>query len=95
MPKTPITSRILFVVPVKPLIQNPPLFRSIEWNAVETELGTMVEPRQAPYLPDASGRVVNMDVTDMGWNFVRQVGDDGEFYNQYGTGGTGMTDFNL
>lgn len=95
MPKNPITSRIAYYVQVKPFIQSPPLFRAIEWNAVETELGTMVEPRQSGIVPDATGKTVNLDVTDMAWTQLRQIEDDATFQNQYGTGGTGLTDFNV
>jgi len=92
MPKGPITFRESFYMQLRPLIQNPPLYRPLEWNHVETELGTMVEPRVNVGSSDASGKIVNADITDVGVNKVSII-DDGDFQSQYGTGGGSLVDF--
>jgi hypothetical protein len=89
MPKAPITFREVFFTPVRGQAEG--TLRPLEWNHVETELGTMVEP----YSPTHSGAavVVNADVTDRAINKV-SIMDDNKFYEQYHTGGTSLSDFN-
>ena len=85
MPKTPILQRTAYLETLKD-----GSVRMLDWNAVETELGTMVEPRQNhldTQLPMA-GNVgfAAVDVYDM--SFTRIIGTDSNtFYTQYGTDG--------
>lgn len=90
MPKAPILSRTAFYVPIRgaydPSTSQPPLKRT-EWNAVETELGTCVEP-VTPIQMDASGvnSVAQVDFIDASISRI-QIIDGDIFQNQYGTGG--------
>ena len=67
--------------------------RVSEWQVVETELGTMVEPRTSTNIADAVGKVVNADATDMSISKFTEM-DPSDFQNQYGTGGISLVDFN-
>jgi hypothetical protein len=53
----------------------------------------MVEPRTHTLAGDATGKAVNVDVTDMGISKISMIGDS-QFQNQYGTGGFNCTDTN-
>jgi hypothetical protein len=98
MPKLPITYRESFYVEVrggpKDYLGNPPL-RELEWNSVETEIGMMVEPRSMiAFFAGNTEKVLNIDITE---NSVSKFSRTSEelFQNQYGTGGTFLSDFNL
>ena len=88
MPKGPILYRETFFAHVRgsnnDYLGNRQL-KQLEWNAVETELGTMVEPHSAIVTPSL-GSVVQVDVTDNAVTKVSIVNED-MFYSQYGTGG--------
>lgn len=96
MPKAPITYREEFYSEVRGS-RDPntaaPLLKPIEWNRVETELGTCVEPRISQSAPDATGKVIQTDQTDAGISKIT-IMDEGTFQNQFGTGGGATVDYN-
>ena len=90
MPKTPILSRTSFYSPIRGTMDrttNEPMLRRLEWNVVETELGTCVEPA-VPVQMDASGiqPVAQVDFIDAAISRI-QIIDDSTFQQQYGTYG--------
>lgn len=94
MPKGPILSRTAYFTQIRGA-GSTALIKHHEYNTVDTELGTCVEPRSfAPSLGgDPSGHVVQLDLTDNAFNAVRII-DEGEFQNSFGTGGQGLVDYN-
>ncbi len=82
MPRAPISSRRGFFTFINRNI-NPPVTRQLDCNVVETELGTMVEPRNFGYTGTDS-KIVNGDPMDEGFNSETLM-DEGAFANQYNT----------
>lgn len=97
MPRAPIVYREAFYETVRggtrDYLGNQPK-RELEWYVVETELGTMVEPRTSINAVDAVGKIVNADLTDMSVSKFTEM-DAGAFQNQYGTGGGSLVDYNV
>ncbi len=96
MPKAPIRSReaIFFKIRGSGTPDRNELLKASEWNTVLTELGTMVEPQSlAPFIGGDLGKIAQIDVTDNGVNAVR-VMEESDFQNTFGTGGSGMADYN-
>lgn len=97
MPRLPILYREGFYEIIRggprDYLGNFPI-RELEWYAVDTELGPMVEPRTSINAIDAVGRVVNADLTDMSLSKLSLM-DAGDFQNRYGTGGGSLVDYNL
>ncbi len=97
MPKTPILYREAFFEVIRggprDYLGHRPK-RELEWYAVETELGTMVETRTSINAVDAVGKTVNADLTDMSISKFTEM-DAGDFQNQYGTGGGSLIDINV
>lgn len=95
MPKTPILYREAFYENVRSAGRDYLGYRpkrELEWYAVETELGTMVEPRTLAAVDPA--KVVNADATDMSISKFTEM-EATDFQNQYGTGGGSLTDYGL
>ena len=87
MPKAPILRRTLFyeIIPGSvTTVPGVPQMRLLDFCAVETELGTMVEPRQNPNGLTDKGR--NIDAFDADYTDIQMM-DAGTFKQQYGTGG--------
>lgn len=84
MPKTPVTYRETFYSEIRGS-GNPPLLKHLEWNRIETELGTCVEPR-APLTAPGNGNITQVDLTDFAANKISIIDED-TFQNQFGTGG--------
>ena len=81
MPKTPITDRTMLY----DVLRYDKTIRFLDWNVVETELGTMVEPR--PFGPGyGTVKVTDVDVYDASANRLVQY-DENTFAREYGTGG--------
>ena len=96
MPKRPITYRETFFSEVRGYVRNDdnsPQIKHLEWNRVETELGTMVEPRTSQMNMDPTGRLIQMDMTDAAYNKISMI-DETLFQGQFGTGGSGLIDYN-
>lgn len=81
MPKAPILARTAFY----DVLGYDKSVRLLDWNAVETSLGPMVEPRsfEGGY---GTVKVTDMDVYDSSFTRISQI-DETTFANQYGTGG--------
>ena len=70
---------------------NPKVYRPLEWNVVDTELGPMAEPRQFSFFVD--GKIVQLDALDMAYDRETEFDSSG-FYNTMGTyGPQRMIDF--
>jgi hypothetical protein len=68
--------------------------KQLEWFAVDTELGLMVESRPISDIVGGElGQVKQIDMTDAAINRISRI-DETVFQNQYGTGGSGMIDYN-
>jgi hypothetical protein len=96
MPKTPILYREIFYSEIrgtKEPTTGQPQLQPLPWNHVETELGFMMEPRADPLGPDASGKMVQIDMNDAAASKISII-DSGVFYSQWGTDGGVCTDFN-
>jgi hypothetical protein len=96
MPKTPITYRETFFSEVRGNVRNldnTPQIKHLEWNRVETELGTMVEPRGTQLNLDSTGKTHQIDMTDAAFNKISMI-DENIFYTQFGTSGGGLIDYN-
>lgn len=86
MPKAPIRSRILFwdYLPGSAALNPRPIY-ILPFCAVETALGTMVEPTY--HGSGALGnKTTNVDAFDCAFTEIRQM-DEGTFRSQYGSGG--------
>lgn len=85
MPKAPIQARRAFFDTLRDKS-----IRMLDWCAVDTELGVMVEPRQSiggiPTPVPGSNTFVQVDLADASWTTLTQI-DGGAFYSQYGTDG--------
>lgn len=81
MARPPITQRTGFYYPINRYQTQRVL---LDWNAVETELGTMVEPRTLIRYID--GSVPQIDLLDVAFDREIQMTPD-QFQNQYNHGG--------
>ena len=82
MPRTPILERRAFFDYTNRFTKNT---MPLPWNAVDTALGTMVEPRNMlGYGP--GGPVTQIDAVDAAFDSETYM-DRGTFYSQYGTDG--------
>ena len=69
MARTPINSRRTFFVRVN---RHVPLISFYDWNVVETDLGTMVEPRNT--LGYGTGdKVTNIDLRDSSFDTIEET----------------------
>lgn len=93
MPKAPITYRETFFSEIRGPYTGDRMLKHLEWNRVETELGTMVEPRAPLTSPDATGKISQIDLTEAAASKISII-DEGTFTAQFGTGGSGMFDYN-
>lgn len=81
MARTPILNRKGFVTFINRNIQ-PQVTRHLDCNVVETELGTMVEPRN--FFPVMENKVTDLDPLDAAYNSETLM-DESAFWNQYNT----------
>ena len=96
MPKTPILYRESFYAELRgtrDATTGTPILQPLPWNRVETELGTMIEPRGGMFGADVSGRIQQIDMVDVGVSKISII-DDGVFQTQFGTGGGQIIDYN-
>jgi len=97
MPKSPILYREAFYAQIRGVspdyLGNPPM-RELEWNAVETELGTMVESRSCVTFAGDISQIKQIDGQDNSISRFSRVIEDA-FQNQYGTGGGHCIDYNV
>ena len=97
MPKGPIMYRETFFCQVRGAPNDylgQPSLKQLEWFVVETEIGTMVESRPiSDMVAGELSQVKQLDMTDAAITRVSRI-DEGIFQNQYGTGGSGMVDYN-
>ena len=96
MPKAPILARRGFFSYVD---RTQSTLRMLDFNVVDTELGSMVEPRQVAFGiqlgNSGSTGYANIDVTDAAFNSLSQI-DQNTFLSQFGTDGLqGPIEFNL
>lgn len=92
MPKSPITSRTGFFSVLRGPI-NRTVTDLLDWNAVDTELGTMVESRNLMHGGGVSP-IVQMDTMDTAYTTIIPI-DGEQFIAQYGSGGYQLPrDFN-
>ncbi len=94
MPKAPITYRQAYFVNIRGS-GNPPLIRRLDFNSVETELGTMVEP--VPMINGRSGedKISNIDLTDAAFNQMTLIQEE-DFQARFNCGGNpGCIDVNI
>ena len=82
MAKTPVQARRGFYY--KPN-RNLNTLVPFDWNVVDTELGTMVEPRNFAGL-DPTSKVVQIDIIDAAYDSVTVTNQD-TFYAENGVGG--------
>ena len=90
MPKSPITYRECFYSQIRGQAEG--TLRRVEWNAVQTELGVMVES-VSPTWNASESAMANIDVTDVAFNKISIVDAD-QFYRSYNTGGSQISDTN-
>ena len=83
MPRAPILQRRSFFDFVRRDSQSR---IQLDWNAVDTELGLMVEPRQFALNVGVDGVVRQIDMVDSAADTETQL-DRNAFYAQYGTDG--------
>ena len=91
MARTPINARRAFMVPIN---RNLGQVRIFQWNAVDTDLGVMVEPHQFPHGAGVDGAVPQVDMLDCAYDSITML-DASTFNAQYGTDGPqNLLDFN-
>jgi hypothetical protein len=87
MPKAPILARRGYFDTIS---RSNPIIRFLDWNVVDTELGSMVEPRQdirgIPTAVAGANGLVQVDLIDSGFTAISQMNSD-TFYSQFGTDG--------
>lgn len=89
MARAPITNRIAYSYKINRYLDERLPF---DWNVVETELGTMVEPRQLVRFID--GSVPQVDLVDSAFDSQAFMSPE-EFQSTYNHGGPQlMVDFN-
>ncbi len=95
MPKAPITFREGYFTEVRGS-GNPLLLKRLEFNRVETELGTMAESVSIQLgFSQNTDKMANVDLTDAGLNTIRIIQEQ-EFQNNFNTGGNGwLQDANI
>jgi hypothetical protein len=98
MPKAPILYRESFYADIRggprDYLGNPAM-RELEYYVVETEIGTMVEPRSlSPAFAQDANKVAQIDITDNSISKFSRTSEE-VFQNQYGTGGASLADFNV
>ncbi len=92
MPRRPILSRETYFVRVEGSAGSSnhlanELLKRLDWNTVTVlDVGPCVEPCQDPG-PDATGPVIQIDLSDCGFNAIRVYESEAAFQNDFGTGG--------
>jgi hypothetical protein len=90
MPKGPILERVQYFAKMPG--QGSVGVAMLDWNVVETSLGTMVEPRTIS--PVGLDRLLDVDIFDAAPNRIVEINED-TFYTQYSTSGNQLPrDFN-
>lgn len=82
MPRAPITARRGFFYNIN---RNLKQVLPFDWNAVDTELGVMVEQRQEPHVVTFD-KTVQLDKLDMAYDSLTEIEEE-TFQAQYNTAG--------